>query len=189
MLFLEIANLDFNFLISCLSSFLLTLALFPSVSSDPNAENPAVLPFSLHLPFPYNASLSFLSFSPSLFPYLHRSAFWHTRISLFSSSSLPPLLLVENFPTIEKLQWAKKKLRRIIIRVSETQQTKNWLRGRLHWRELTIPTLKSLPYVPFALLLIIKRPVGRFFSSFLRLLRSFMLHLSIECPFAVICEA
>ena len=183
MLFLEIANLDFNFLISCLSSFLLTSALFPSVSSDPNAENPAVLPFSLHLPFPYNASLSFLSFSPSLFPYLHRSAFWHTRISLFSFSSLPPSLLVEKF------QWAKKKLMRIIIRVSKTQQTKNWLRGRLHWRELTIPTLKSLPYVPFALFLIIKRPVGRLFSSFLRLLRSFMLHLSIECPFAVICEA
>ena len=88
---------------------------------------------------------------------------------------------------MQKLQWAKKKLRRIIIRVSETQQTKNWLRGRLHWRELTIPTLKSLPYVPFALFLIIKRPVGRLFSSFLRLLCSFMLHLSIECPFTVIC--
>ena len=108
-------------------------------------------------------------------------------VSLYLFSFFP--WVVEKFPTIQKLQWMKKKLMEVNIRVSKTQQTKNWLRGRLHWRELTTPTLKSLPYVPFALLFSKKRPAGRFSSSLLRLLFFFIRDLSIECTFTVICAA
>ena len=95
--------------------------------------------------------------------------------------------MAENFSTIRKLKRMKKKLMEVNIRVSKTQQTKNWLRGRLQSREPMIPTLKSLPYINLALLFSRKRPVGRFSSSFLRLLYPFIRYLSVYGPFTVIC--
>ena len=77
---------------------------------------------------------------------------------------------------------------KVIIRVNETQQTKNWLKGRLQSRDLTTPTLKSLPYFSLALFCIIKRPVSRFSSSFFCLLCIFTLLLSDFGSFTVICE-
>ena len=79
----------------------------------------------------------------------------------------------------------KKKLVRIVIRVSKAQQTKN----RLQSRELMTPTLKSLPYFSLALFFNIKRPVGRLLSLLLRLLCVFMLSPSDHGSFTVTCEA
>ena len=50
------------------------------------------------------------------------------------------------------------------------------------------PTLKSLPYFSLALSSTIKRPVGRFVTSSLRLLLFFMPFLSTDGPFFAICE-
>ena len=107
-------------------------------------------------------------------------------VSLYLFSFFP--WVVEKFPTIQKLQWMKKKLVEVNIRVSKTQQTKNWLRGRLQSREPPmIPTLKSLPYVNFALPFPRKWPAGRFSSFFLCLLCSCTHSLSVYTRFTVIC--